>query len=41
MQYLRTAARSSSSINAFVNIGNYPPVESVLERLVGVAAARR
>ena len=33
MQYLKDGGAVVASINAFVNIGNYPPVESVLERL--------
>ena len=33
MQYLKEGGAVVASINAFINIGNYPPVESVLERL--------
>ena len=31
--YLSPAGTTVSAVNAFINVGNYPPVESVLERI--------
>jgi indolepyruvate ferredoxin oxidoreductase beta subunit len=35
LQYLGPDGAVVSSVNVFVNIGNYPPVESVLDRIAG------